>query len=230
LYSFSFYVVVDVDNYMPMAGDPVEFEEGYSFRILGIKPDFNVPFGALFSDSGVAMQGSGRATLANGEGIYFSLSNPNEVMWMDATGAQVVCTSNGFVRASDGHSPAQGTVQVRNPDDAIFILGSRALELRSFSSVAGPGELQGSRLFVPSLAEHAFLDGNGNERTLAEAFPEFSGEFLVEDSGGAFPPGEQRFDLFIEEFEQGLAWYRAAGPERAGTEVYILHEVGTSVP
>jgi hypothetical protein len=233
MYSFSFYVVVDVDAYRPRESDPIDFSEPtlIRWRWNNSNPDLHtfVHYGSLFSVEGVAMQGSGRLSLS-GETVYFSLENPGEVMWMDESGSQVICTNSGFIRTGDRHTPARGLVQVMNPQDAVFSMGSRASELQSFTSLAGPPELYGSRVFAPDLANHTFTDESGSVRSLDEAFPGFTGEFEVEDRGGAFGQGERRFDLFIEDYEQGLNWYRAAGAERVSTEVFIQHEVGTDVP
>jgi hypothetical protein len=186
--SFSYYTVTDVDNYQSSNPD---FRESYEIAWAhGIGPNVEVPSGALFSVDGVAMQGSGKMTVINqrtGEEtvLYFELDNPQELHWLNEEGRPTKWEDGQF---SNGHP-----YEIENPETAEFRPVSKATELTSGVSVAGPPSLRGTRIYVPELAGIP-----GNEK----------GVFMVEDAGGAFPEGSLRFDIFYEDASVGAQFYR----------------------
>jgi len=51
------------------------------------------------------------------------------------------------------------------------------------------------------------------------------GVFVVEDTGGAFPEGSPRFDVFFENPEEGWKWYTDSEGLRTGADTYVQQEI-----
>ena len=192
----SYYTVADVDAYAsgPHQGEgfdrlvPIPWKEG--FRPEGIEGDIMVPYGSLYSPEGVAMQGSGRVTLENGQVLYFQLDNPSSLEWQDESGHQVSWqTGRQWVTSNnDASFPAE----IANSDAAEFRPGSRATELVPGVSVAAPEEYRGATLYIPELRDFS---------------PNRDGLFEVADAGGAFGADEQRIDVFYDTYDAGRTFH-----------------------
>ena len=215
--SFSYYTVTDVDSYVPTADDPRHFNGSYQVNWAnGVGPDLDVPYGSIFAGDGVAMQGSGKVTIAvfdpvtgdqvtdpvSGDPVtrvlYFELDNGTELDWINEQGNITTWEPGGWTHGN----PAE----IANPEDARFRPVSKAPDLISGVSVAGPPELRGRWIYAPELREFS---------------PRGDGMFKVEDAGGAFPAGSLRIDVFYENADQGFEFYSNASGVRLGTPVYI---------
>jgi len=194
----SYYTVTDVDAYssFPHQGEgfdrmvPIPWKEG--FRPEGVEGDMLVPYGSLYSPEGVAMQGSGRVTLENGDVLYFQLDNPGDLEWQDAS-SNHVSWERDKQWVTDNGEPSFPS-EIANSEAAEFRPGSRAMELEPGVSVAAPRDLAGTTIFIPELMEFS----EDQERP---------GVYEVVDTGGAFGPGEQRIDVFYENFDAGREWH-----------------------
>jgi hypothetical protein len=184
--TFSYYTVTDVDAFADLSHAVEGFDSLEPIRWThNLGPELEVPHGALFGAEGVAMQGSGRVTLASGEVLDFELDNGTELDWANSQGELTEWGEGGW---SNGEP-----LQIGNPEDAEFRPVSKAQDLVSGVSLAGPPELRGQWIYVEELKEFSV---NGD------------GMFKVEDGGGAFGPGELRFDVFFADPEEGAAFYR----------------------
>lgn len=47
----------------------------------------------------------------------------------------------------------------------------------------------------------------------------------MEDTGGAFPEGSPRFDVFFENPEEGWKWYTDSEGLRTGADTYVQQEI-----
>lgn len=211
--SFSQYNLFDVDDYVPPSNEfaasvPIPWK--YDIGPAGIDTTIEVPYGSLYGPDGVAMQGSGKVTieLINPETgemhqhtVCFTLDNPRDLDWKNAAGDLTEWGEHGW---TDGQ-PAE----IANPEAAQFRPYSRATELTSEFSLAGSPEYQGQRIWAPDL--------QGSLANNPDAV------FTVEDSGGTFPYGSRRFDLYIEDAQEGLDWYGRA--HRLGIPVYVEQEI-----
>jgi len=207
--SFSQYNLFDVDTYAPPNGGfaaKVPIPWWYDIGPGGIDGPIEVPYGALYGREGVAMQGSGVATVevvdpqtqeVHQEKVYFTLNNPNELDWKNEHGEITEYGERGWTRG-----PA---VEIANPEQAEFRVLPEPPKLKSWISVAAPPEYRGHRIWAPAL-----MDPTGENPQAV---------FDVEDAGGFFPSGSPRFDLYIEDPRQGLQWYQNA--DRLNNSVYI---------
>jgi hypothetical protein len=207
--SFSQYNLFDVDHYVApndrfAASEPIPWS--WNIGPEGVNGPIEAPYGALYGPDGVAMQGSGVVTVeavdpqtneVHEQKVYFTLNNPRELNWKNEHGEPT-----GF--GEGGWTNGRG-VEIANPEAAEFRVLPGAPELRSGISAAGPPEYRGHQIWAPNLKDSI----PGNEEAV----------FNIEDAGGFFPPGSPRFDLYIENAESGLEWYRNA--DRRDIPVYI---------
>jgi hypothetical protein len=211
--SFSHYNLFDVDDYVPTSNEfaaNVQIPWKYDIRPEGIDTTIEVPYGSLYGPDGVAMQGSGKVTVevvnkVTGEThqhtVYFTLDNPRDLDWNNATGDLTEWGEHGWTNGQ----PAE----IANPEVAQFRPYSRVSELTSEVSLAGPPEYRGQRIWAPDL--------QGSLANNPDAV------FTVEDAGGTFPHGSRRFDLYIEDAQEGLDWYGRAN--RLKIPVYVEQEI-----
>ena len=152
------------------------------------------------------MQGSGVVTVemvnpqtneVHQQGVYFTLNNPNELDWKNEHGDPTEYGEGGW-----SHGPA---AEIANPELAEFRVLPEPPELRSGISAAGPPEYRGHLIWAPNLMGRI----PGNDQAVLE----------IEDAGGFFPSGSMRFDLYIEDAQQGFQWYQSA--PRLNNPVYI---------
>ncbi len=156
------------------------------------------------------MQGSGEVTVevidpATGEiqeyKVQFTLDNPRDLDWKNGAGDPT--------RWEDERWTNGPPAEIANPEAAQFRPYSKAADLTSGVSLAGPHEYRGQSIWVPDLMDT--IDSN------VEAV------FTVEDAGGAFPHGSLRFDLYFEDATEGSDWYSRA--DRLGIPVYVEQDI-----
>ncbi|MFV2043621.1 MAG: hypothetical protein ACC700_10360 [Anaerolineales bacterium] len=212
--SFSQYNLYDVDNYVPPNNDfaksvPIPWK--YDIGHQDVDVVVEVPYGSLYGPDGVAMQGSGEVTVevidpATGEiqerTVQFTLDNPRDLDWKNGKGDPTEW------QRGRGWTNGQAA-EIANPKAAQFRPYSKAADLTSGVSLAGPPEYRGQRIWAPALQNS--IENN----------PE--AVFTVEDAGGAFPHGSLRYDLYFEDAPEGLRWFRNA--DRLGIPVYVEQDI-----
>ncbi|NIS83423.1 MAG: SH3 domain-containing protein [Anaerolineales bacterium] len=204
-FSFSYYYVTDTESYEPEAHEPDRFNSDYKIKWKYGGQEIKVPYGALFSPAGVAMQGSGVVEI-NGEPTFFKLDNPTQLKWKDKAGKHVWWEDGGWVNSAGKRS---FPVEIMNPEKAVFTIGSQAKEFEEGKTVAAAPELRGATLFSPEM----------------EKYSNNKGIFEVKDGGGAFPPGSTRIDVYFPNRDAGRKWYEETELDRRSTTIYILQEI-----
>lgn len=191
--------------------DPELDQTGWAYPVSGddwleIEDGSLEPFSGEAWHDGFAMQGSGVVTVEvfdpetqalREQKMYFTLNNPGDLDWKSANGHP---TTFGEGRWDNG--PA---AEIANPEVAQFRALPEPPELKSGVSAAGPPEYRGHLIWAPDLR----FTIPGNDQAVIE----------ISDAGGFFPPGSQRFDLWWEDAELGLRWFRDA--DRLNIPVYI---------
>jgi hypothetical protein len=216
-FSVSYYYVVDIDKYQPNSDDPERFSEQYVIRWGNQQDQDNlgsIPalFGALFGESGVAMQGSGIIEI-NGARTWISLYNPSELDWQDGAGNLVRWDSGAgaWMRqvGNEKETVNANELEILNPEKATFATGSIAEDFIDFKTLAAPPGLSGM-VAMPNLPGMP---------------PGHDHVFEISDTGGAFGLGDTRFDLFISDYAVAKEWYsnayQGAGAGRLSTPVYV---------
>jgi hypothetical protein len=216
-FSVSYYYVVDIDKYQPNSDDPERFSEPYMIQWRKLEHDLEsvpVSYGALFGEGGVVMQGSGIIDI-NGERTWINIDNPTQLNWQDGEGSLVRWDSeaSAWIRQADNEEVNANALEILNPEEARFAIGSIANEFIDFKSLAAPPGLEGVVAMpdLPGMPE-------GHDQI-----------YEIDDRGGAFRFGDTRFDLFISDYEVAKEWYsdayEGADAGRLSTPVFILQDL-----